>query len=331
MKRILLIAALLYSGFCMAQDPHFSQYYASQMTVNPATAGMFSGDIKLSGLYRQQWPQFGSPFTTGTFAFEFKPNGYKDGQNINRLAFGGMMMYDKSPDEVLKGQYVYGTVAYHKALDAEGFHKLGIGFMAGYNQKMLDASKLTFGSQFNGSGFTPGVGEPISSRKTSSFDVHTGLVYSYETENRLIYAGASVYHLAGPKDYYISGNNVLDYVPRRFNINAGINMRAENGVRFAGSLLAMQQQKVREIMGGGAVGFPFTPDENGVIYVGSWYRVGESLIPTINLQYQNLNLGFSYDSFIGGSNKTITKPKSMEVSIAYRITPYKNPTGCFVF
>ena len=120
MKRILLIGAMLYGGLCSAQDPHFSQYYASQMTVNPATAGMFQGDMRLSGLYRQQWPQFGSPFVTGTFAFEWKPQGFKDGQNINRLALGGLMMYDKTPDEVLKGQYLYGTIAYHKALDENG-------------------------------------------------------------------------------------------------------------------------------------------------------------------------------------------------------------------
>lgn len=329
MKKTLLICTIFYSSFCFAQDPHFSQYYASQQTVNPATAGMFAGDMKLSGLYRQQWPQFGSPFVTGAFAFEWKPQGFKDGQNINRLALGGMMMYDKSPDEVLTGQYVYGTIAYHKALDAEGHHRIGLGFMGGYNQKMLDASKLTFGNQFNGTGFTPGTGEAISSRKTSSFDVHTGLLYSYEDEQKLIYAGASMYHLIGPKEYFVSGNNVLDYVPRRMNLNAGANIRAENGIQYAASLLVMQQQKVREIMAGGAVGFPFS-EEDGLLYTGLWYRYQEAFIPTINLQYKNMNIGFSYDVTIA-SKKTITKPKSMELSLGYRITPYKSNTGCFVF
>lgn len=329
MKRILLVGAVLFGTTCLAQDPHFSQYYASQATVNPATAGLYQGDMRLSGLYRQQWPQFGSAFVTGTFAFEWKPQGFKDGQNINRLSLGGMMMYDKTPDEVLKGQYLYGIIAYHKALDAEGNHKIGLGFMAGYNQRMLDPSKLTFANQFNGSGWTPGTGEPIKTRKSGTFDLHSGLLYSYETEDKLIYAGGSVYHLLAPQDYFMNDNDVLDYVPRRMNFNAGFNMVAESGLRYAGSVLVMNQAKVNEIMGGGAVGFPFAQDE-GVLYAGAWYRLKESVIPTVNLQYKNMNLGLSYDIFMS-SGKTVTKPKSFEMSLAYRVIPYKNPTGCFVF
>ena len=330
MKRILLIGAMLYGGICAAQDPHFSQYYASQMTVNPATAGMFTGDMRVSGLYRQQWPQFGSAFVTGTFAFEWKPQGFKDGQNINRLSLGGMLMYDKTPDEVLKGQYLYGVVAYHKALDPEGRHKIGLGFMAGYNQRTLDPSKLTFGTQFNGSGWNPGVGEPIRSRNSGTFDVHSGLLYSYETEDKLIYAGGSMYHLLGPSDYFMSDNNVLDYVPRRMNVNAGFNMVGENGLRYAGSVLVMNQAKVNEVIGGGAVGFPFA-QEDGVLYAGAWYRLNESVIPTINLQWKTINMGLSYDIFMSSKN-TITKPKSIELSLAYRIIPFRdNRTGCFVF
>ena len=89
------------------------------------------------------------------------------------------------------------------------------------------------------------------------------------------------------------------------------------------------QAKVNEVMGGGAVGFPFAQDE-GVLYAGAWYRLKESIIPTINLQYKTFNLGLSYDIFMS-SNKTITKPKSFELSLAYRVIPYQSQTGCFVF
>lgn len=323
-----MLGALLYGGICAAQDPHFSQYYASQMTVNPAMTGMFEGEMRMSGLYRQQWPQFGSAFVTGTFAFEWKPQGLRIDQNTNRLAIGAMMMYDKTPDDVLKGQYIYGIVSYHKALDADGYHKLGIGFMGGFNQRTIDPSKLTFGSGWNGSGFNPG-GEPIRAGSSGTFDVHSGLVYSYETEDKLIYAGASAYHLLTPKDYFMTSNNVLDYIPRRFNANAGFNLITESGLRWAGSILAMQQAKVTEVMGGAAAGFPFAQEE-GVLYAGAWYRLKESIIPTVNLQYKKINLGLSYDIFFS-SKQTITKPKSLELSLAYRITPYRSNTGCFVF
>jgi type IX secretion system PorP/SprF family membrane protein len=332
MKKLLLLGSIAFAGICQAQDPHFSQYYASQQTINPASVGLFAGDMRVSGLFRQQWPQYGTPFVTGTFAFEIKPKGYRDGENINRLAFGGLVVFDKTPDEVLTGNYVYGTVAYHKALDEEGHHKIGLGFMGGYNQKMLDASKLTFGSGYTGDPNNPfggSSGENFAGNRSSSFDLHSGLMYSYETDDKMIYAGGSVYHLIGPKEFFTKGQTLLDHVPRRINASAGFNTVNGNGIRFAGSALFMTQQKVNEIMAGATVGFPFS-EENGVLYTGVWYRVDEAIIPTINLQWKTMNLGFSYDAFLS-SKKTLTKPKSIEFSLAYRLIPYHSQTGCFAF
>ena len=37
-----------------AQDIHFSQYYASPLTLNPALTGKFNGHFRVSGIYRDQ-------------------------------------------------------------------------------------------------------------------------------------------------------------------------------------------------------------------------------------------------------------------------------------
>jgi type IX secretion system PorP/SprF family membrane protein len=327
-KLILFLGLGLFCSITYAQDPHFSQYYASQSTVNPANTGMFDGDVRVSGLYRQQWPQFGSAFVTGTIAMEFKPEGFKDGQSPNRFAFGGMLMFDKTPDGVLKSQYAYATIAYHKALDEEGHSRLGMGFMAGYNQKILDASQLTFGNQFQSGGFNRGSGEAIGSGKLASFDVHAGMLYSYQDEDKLYYAGASIYHILNPKDYFLKQNEELNTVTRRWNLNAGLNIGTDN-LHYAASALFMHQQKSNEILIGGTVGVPF--GENGILYAGSWYRVGESFIPTVNLQWNTMNVGVSYDTYMSSQN-TITKPKSVELSLAWRFAPYHDyKTGCFAF
>jgi hypothetical protein len=49
MKKILLLGSIFFAGLCQAQDPHFSQYYASQQTINPASVGLFAGDMRVSG------------------------------------------------------------------------------------------------------------------------------------------------------------------------------------------------------------------------------------------------------------------------------------------
>jgi type IX secretion system PorP/SprF family membrane protein len=328
-KLYFFMTMIVYCSFAAAQDPHFSQYYASESTVNPAATGVFTGDMKISGLYRQQWPQYGNAFISGTTAVEWKPNGFKDGQNQNRLAFGGMIMYDKTPDEVLKSHYAAAMIAYHKALDETGNHRLGLGFMAVYNQKMLDASQLTFANQFQSGGFTPGGGELIASRQTSSFDINTGLLYSYEDADKLIYGGASLYHLLQPKEYFLQQNEMMDFLPRRWNFHAGINIRS-NEIQYAASILLMRQQHVNELLIGGMIGVPFG-EEGNVLYAGSWYRAGESLIPTINLQWKTMNLGLSYDTDVN-SKTQLTHPRSLELSFAYRIAPFRDyKTGCFSF
>lgn len=328
-KLILLIACVLTGGFIQAQDPHFSQYYASPMTVNPAMTGLFQGDMRIAGIYRQQWAQYGSPFMTGTLSFEMKPTAYQDGANINRLAFGGMVLYDQSPGGVLKNQHAYGTIAYHQALDPAGKSRLGLGVMAGFNQSMLDPTNLTFASQFQSGGFNTGLpGEVLPTYRSSSFDVHAGLLYSYQDEDRLFYGGGSMYHILKPSDYFLNKNDILKAVPARFNLNAGMNIKGLN-LHYAVSILVMRQQNANQALVGGAVGIPF--GENSVLYGGAWYRVGESLIPTVNLQWNTFNLGLSYDAFIN-SQKTAVQPNSLELSLSYRLVRYHDyRSGCFAF
>ena len=84
-------------------------------------------------------------------------------------------------------------------------------------------------------------------------------------------------------------------------------------------------------MVGGMIGIPFSEDEGSILYAGTWYRVGEALIPTINLQWNNMNLGLSYDTYTI-SNSNLTKPRSFELSMSYRLAPFRdNKTGCFAF
>ena len=52
----LIICSLLFIsvGKVTAQDIHFSQFYMSPLTLNPATAGAYK-DINVTTNYRDQW------------------------------------------------------------------------------------------------------------------------------------------------------------------------------------------------------------------------------------------------------------------------------------
>ncbi len=72
MKKLLLtvtICGALVSE-ASAQDPNFSQFFASPLTLNPALTGKFDGVYRVAGNYRNQWPTIYNAFTTYTASFD---------------------------------------------------------------------------------------------------------------------------------------------------------------------------------------------------------------------------------------------------------------------
>src|SRR5437868_9753664 len=70
-KSIVLAGALLLALMVKGQDPHFSQFFASPLTLNPAFTGKFNGSFRVTGNYRNQWPEINKAFTTTTASVDF--------------------------------------------------------------------------------------------------------------------------------------------------------------------------------------------------------------------------------------------------------------------
>ena len=73
MKRVILILmiglSLLASNEAKAQDPHFSQFYANPLYLNPALAGTH-GCPRLNFNYRNQWPALSGTFVTYSASYD---------------------------------------------------------------------------------------------------------------------------------------------------------------------------------------------------------------------------------------------------------------------
>src|SRR5215831_3195459 len=123
MGRLLLvfmfISALVLSS--QAQDPNFSQFFASPLTLNPALTGKFDGSFRVAGNYRNQWPTINNAFITYTASFDA---GILKGTipDFDQFGVGVMAFSDKSGNGVLQNNYLALSTAYHKALDENGFH-----------------------------------------------------------------------------------------------------------------------------------------------------------------------------------------------------------------
>src|SRR4026209_744947 len=90
---LLLIAGLASGSF--AQDPNFSQFFASPLTLNPALTGKFDGLFRVAGNYRNQWPEINNAYITKTVSADFHllKNSLPD---IDRWGLGFLAMLDEN-------------------------------------------------------------------------------------------------------------------------------------------------------------------------------------------------------------------------------------------
>ena len=92
---------MLFCCTAKAQDPHFTQYQSSPLLLNPTLTGFFNGDVRISGVYRNQWQNIASPFNTGSFSVDANvlKGVIRDG-DILGIGFTGM--FDASNNGGLK-------------------------------------------------------------------------------------------------------------------------------------------------------------------------------------------------------------------------------------
>src|SRR5688572_15279155 len=148
MKKILFTLLLCVSLACVssAQDPNFSQFFASPLTLNPALTGKFDGLYRIAGNYRNQWPTINNAYTTATVSADFAI--MKDRiSELDQFGIGFMGFTDRAGDGVLTNNYVGVSLAYHKGLDENGYHQLGAGFQGTYINKRLDITRVKFADQ----------------------------------------------------------------------------------------------------------------------------------------------------------------------------------------
>src|SRR5436305_8270435 len=108
---IFISLTISYSGF--SQDIHFSQFFETPLLRNPALAGIFSGDLRIQGVYRTQWNSVTVPYQTGSFNGEYKqPIGKSD----DFITLGGEILYDKAGTVALTSTHILPVINYHKSL-----------------------------------------------------------------------------------------------------------------------------------------------------------------------------------------------------------------------
>ncbi len=322
MKRPFLISACiaLLNVAAFAQDPNFSQFYASPLTLNPALTGKFDGVFRVAGNYRDQWPEISKAFITSTASFDMGilPNRISE---TDKWGVGVMAMTDRTANGILNSNFLSFSTAYHKGLDEDGLNQLGVGFQGSYTSKRLDGNKLNLEDELDqlGGWSNPSSDIFINNRAISVnyFDLAAGFLFNGSSDGiNNYYFGTSVYHINKPTESFNGGFYTLS---PRTTIHGGGSFPVAHNATLQLSGLHSRQAGATNTVIGGNVGINVNNDENVPtnVFLGSWYRFNDALIPYVGLEFGEFLLGATYDVNISSLKTASQSRGGIEISLIY--------------
>ena len=328
---------IIYALFCItyfspsisrAQDPAFSQFFASPLTLNPALTGKFNGALRVAGNYRNQWPQINNAYITSTISLDGNIMANKI-TNGDAWGIGLMTMTDKTANGILTSNYVAVSTSYQKALDENGWDQIGIGFQGSYASKRLDGTRLNFEDQLDQQGgWTLPSSELVSGHQVnlSYFDLNLGILFNGSSDgNNNYYLGASAYHILQPTESF-SGDNLYTLHPR-FTLHGGYSFplsgtNNNNFIHLSG--LYSRQSNAVDAMIGGTWSYNLNSDEpagNPInLYLGVWTRFSnltDAIIPYVGLDVGSFTIGMTYDVNVSSLKSASESQGGFEISLIY--------------
>lgn len=321
LKRLILFSCLfLYGKNTKAQDIHFSQFFETPLLRNPALAGIFSGDLRIQAVYRNQWNAVTVPYQTTSLNAEYK---LPVGHSGDFITIGGEILYDKSGAVALTATHVLPVLNYHKSLSAERNMYLSAGFSAGIVQRKIDRSKITTNSQFDGSSYDPTLpdGETFSNNGYLYFDGSAGLSFNTqigENEDNNIYLGAAYQHFnkSARLSFYDTYN--VELVPK-IVFSAGLKMSVSDYSYLTFYADYSKQGASTETIGGMLYSMKLgEPSESQhTISGGAFIRWKDAIIPVVKFDVKPLTFAFSYDVNTSALKTASQGRGGFELSLSY--------------
>jgi type IX secretion system PorP/SprF family membrane protein len=234
MKQIIyaVIVCLGFSASAMAQaggatDPHFSQFYAAPMLLNPAMTGAFDGNYRFTAIYRNQWgsvlaTETVPSFSTPSASIDFRTNkGFMQG---DAFGFGAYFLNDRAGEAAFSTTRVGLSLAYHKSLDRRNEHFLSLGFTSAIWDRSINYAGLEFPDQNNAGQYDAGLptGEYLVNNHLLFWDISAGLMYTGRFGRRSRaggYIGIAVDHLNTPTESFLGDNSVK--LPMKYTVHGG--------------------------------------------------------------------------------------------------------------
>jgi type IX secretion system PorP/SprF family membrane protein len=286
MKRAVIILFVIIGIKAFAQDPQFTQFYASPLYLAPSYAGGIAGQ-RVAANYRNQWVAI--PGTYQTFSVSYDHNFPSFNSGLGLLFLG-----DYAGDGNL-GTTLAGLMYSYDINPHPDFHiRPGIAFY--YVQHGIDYTRLIFGDQLTSDPMPPTSIQPPGNPAVRDIDVTTSLL-AYSDN---VWLGATWDHMLRPERTFYGDDartpyKVSIYGGGRFVLRGIILRPIEESITTAFNLKFQDQSKQLDLG----------------LY---WYRQ-----PFLfGYRFEDFNIAYSYDFTV--SRLGFGSGGSHEIALIYTFT-----------
>jgi len=319
LKHKLLIFFLPLAGFAYGQDINFSQFYELPLLRNPALAGIFQGDVRVTSAFRSQWQSVTVPYRTLALGVEYKKPMKRSNDFIT---IGLQLTNDIAGDSRLSRSQVFPVLNYHKSLDTEKDTYLSAGIMGGPVMQRFDPSKLSFDDQFvNGSYSASNPTKQVFSNTGFTYwDAAAGINFSSTVgDNIRYYFGVGLFHFTKPKVAFQEKYDIV--LNPKWVVNAGLSVPAGDLGKVIVYGDYFMQGGSRQAQGGLLYSRDLaqTDEANKMAFsIGAFYRWNDALMPVVKLDYHQFGIGFTYDVNISKLKTASQFRGAYELTLSYK-------------
>ena len=334
----LVFLGLMFYSDIQAQDIHFSQYYNSPLNLGPGMTGIFRGDYRFIGNYRNQWSSVPVDYKTFSGSFDMR---YAHKKIENGFFGAGIILNsDKAGDAELSLTQAMLSISYSQMMNESNI--LSLGFQIGSGQRSFSPDNLGFGNQYDGDIYraTNPTGENFINTSASYVDMGVGLNWHFQPERGKSFAdiGFGLYHLNTPKVNLFETSEDIE-LPMRYSIYCIGEIAAGDKLTYLLHAFGQGQGPSNEAQAGAGVKYWLSQQRGQEIAVqfGTAYRfigISDALIPSVEVHYLAWKVGFSYDVNLSGFTRATNNRGGPELSIEYIITkvgPTKEIKACPIF
>lgn len=323
----MLIFCALLSFRGKAQDIHFSQFNEAPMVLNPAYAGMYSGDYRFILNFKEQWAVIKNSYKT--YAGSFDCTILKNSKGLKSTGIGLNFFQDIAGTSKTKTTRIDLNLSQTVYLTSESDLTLGVGFS--YMDMSANYMQLLWATQWDGQEFDqsmPSI-ESFTFLSKKAPDISAGLLYrKFDINGQPFEAGFSMYHLLRPEvGVVLLPQGGYDVIPYKYALHANKEFNFSRNSNWGGQALgfATLQRTAKEINFGfllrrdlGMVSQLTGYYRNVNLYFGGFYRWGDAVVIMSKILYKGAySLGISYDINVSNLVAASRYRGGFEFSLSY--------------